>query len=212
MNKITAHYLEILKNITSKINLVVASKYLESHHIIELYKLGQRDFAENYVNQLQKRQIEFKDLDIVWHFIGNIQSNKIKKIATCEWVQSLTNKSHAKLLNQNAIQTINVLIEINVSKEITNHGLISQEELIELSNYIMTLPNLKLRGIMVIAIQKDDENIYKQFSYGAKLFKNLQQNFNNTNIDTLSMGMSNDYKIAINCGSTMIRIGRGLLR
>lgn len=214
MDKFIFNYREILKNISlKKVTLVIASKYLDFHHIIELYKLGQRDFAENYANQLQMRQSAFKEYQsIVWHFIGNIQSNKIKKIATCNWVQSLTSKSHAKLLNQYATHTINVLIQINMSKERNKYVLMTLEELLELSNYVMTLPNLKLRGVMIMATQDNNESIYKQFSNGVSIFKKLQQYYMNANIDTLSMGMSGDYQIAINCGSTMIRIGRQLLK
>ena len=197
-------------NITYPIQIIAVSKTIPVSKILELYtESHQTSFAENYVKEFSHKVDELpKDLE--WHFIGNIQSNKIREISQkSSWVQSLEKIKHAELLNVNRFPTqpkLNVLIEVNISGEPNKHGLQSIDEIIQLADTIKQLPNLTLRGLMGVASNSTDESkIFQQFSYLKSIYDKL--NITGYQLDTLSMGMSHDYPIAIKCGANMLRIG-----
>jgi hypothetical protein len=196
---------------THPITLVAVSKTFSTAMIKELYNYGQVAFAESYVNEFKTKVATLSKLNISWHFIGNLQSNKINFIAQhASWVQSLTTIKHAKLLNAKRprdMEPLNVLIEVNISHEPTKHGLRERKDILALANYITTnLKQLKLRGIMGMAANTSNQNQIKaQFNYLYNLFNFLKDS--SFSIDTLSMGMSNDYPLAIECGANMLRIG-----
>lgn len=193
--------------------LVAVTKSFDTSVIRELYNHGQRDFAENYMPEFRNKAIECKDLNINWHFIGSLQSNKLKYIAqTASWVHSVDNNKHATLLNQyrpDNMEKLNILIQVNISGERERHGIIGTTKLIELASAIKALQHLTLRGVMGMSKpQSSLEDIQKQFNYINDVFKQLKDYF--PTIDTLSMGMSNDYKIALSNGSNMVRIGSAI--
>lgn len=212
MKNLEQNYLHVLKKIilNDNVTLVGVSKTFPSDTIRELYNLGQKDFGENYAQEFNQKVGELKDLDIIWHFIGNIQSNKIKLIASkSHWVHSISNSRQIlKLSNQRPVDLpkLNILLEVNITGKETRHGVKTFEELLELANLIKNSNNLQFRGLMGIASATNDKKIItKQFQTLKNYFNKLQKN--GFNIDTLSMGMSNDYELAIKNGSTMIRIG-----
>ena len=212
MQSLQQNYLAVLRTILSRgdITLIAVSKTFGIDAIRKLYDFGQRDFGENYAQEFIQKTNELKNLDIVWHFIGNIQSNKIKLIASsAHWVHSIsTTKQITKLSKQRPINLpkLNILLEVNISNEPSRHGVTTYNDLLELSNLIKTSNNLKLRGLMGIAADTtDNEIIEKQFQTLTNMFKQLKRD--KFDIDTISMGMSNDYELAIKNGSNMIRIG-----
>jgi len=169
--------------------------------------LGINEFAENFAQEAIDKITEL-ELDAVWHFIGNIQSNKTKVIANhFDWVHSITRYKIAKRLNNHRIglEPINVCIQVKIDADDERES-ISRHEVRELMDQIKDLENIKLRGLM--GISTPDSSIDERrngFSRLYQLYKDL--NDEDYGLDTLSMGMSDDFKIAIQNGSNMIRIG-----
>lgn len=198
-------------NDSCAVKLIAVSKTYPIENIQEAYNQAQQQvFGENYPQELANKANQLKNLSLEWHFIGNIQSNKTKLIAeNAAWVHTLTSINHAKRLNDQRptnLDTLQVLIEVNISNERSKHGLNSLEEIILLAHEINWLPNLKLRGLMGMASATDNVELVKsQFNQ----LKSYQQQLNEQgfNLDQLSMGMSGDYRHALECGATMIRIG-----
>lgn len=193
-----------------KVQLIAVSKTFPSKDIRELFSYGQTAFAENYVQEFVAKAEELKDLAIEWHYIGKIQSNKTKHIAKyANWIHGLESAKHAIRLNNDRpanMPKLNVLIEVNLSGDITRHGLNSLDEILGLVSIIKQQENLIFRGLMGVASATSDSTIVKlQFERLNALFKRLQ--LHNPTVDTLSMGMSGDYALAIECGSSMVRIG-----
>lgn len=192
------------------LSLVAVSKTFPAQDIMLAYQAGQLAFGENYPQELESKAIELVDLNLEWHFIGNLQSNKTQIIAKyANWVHTLTKLSHAKRLNQQRpdnLPPLKVLIEVNISQEISKHGLSNYQDILELAQQIQELPKLQLCGLMGIASDSNDaQQIKQQFNLLAQhLAKLNQQGFNLTE---LSMGMSGDYQAAIACGATILRIG-----
>lgn len=188
------------------VTLVAASKNQSIEKIRAAYHAGLTRFAENYVQEAIEKQRQLSDLSIEWHFIGNIQSNKTKWIATgFDWVQSVNSYRVAERLNRaRALHNpLNICIEVNIDQEPTKSGVLPQDVLL-LAKQIRPLPNLKLRGIMVIP----EKNHIVAFEKTACLQKELIQA--GVLLDTLSMGMSHDFEAAIAAGSTMVRIGTAI--
>jgi len=191
--------------------LLAVSKGQSEQQILNAYQLGLRCFGENYLQEALRKMDALQTLDIEWHFIGPIQSNKCKTIAErFAWVQSLDRIKIAEKLNQHcpAGKILNVCIQINIDDETQKSG-IPVQELNDFCTRLDQFARLRLRGLMVIP--KNTESVSEQrqsFANIAKVFKTLQKTY--PDIDTLSMGMSNDFEIACEQGSTMIRIGTAL--
>ena len=209
---------EQIDNINVKI--IAVTKYASQEQIFEAYNLGIRNFGESYLQDAiekisRKSQYEDpKDL-INWHFIGRLQKNKVKQtVGKFCLIHSVDSLELAKLINRVAngnglVQ--DVLLQVNVSEEKTKAGF-SQEELKNLFGRLVQLPNIKIKGLMTIAPKTDDKNLIREcFSGLSNLKEELNKNFM-TNIKELSMGMSSDYKTAVEHGATMIRIGKGLFQ
>ncbi|OGT25406.1 MAG: YggS family pyridoxal phosphate enzyme [Gammaproteobacteria bacterium RIFCSPLOWO2_02_FULL_42_14] len=196
------------------VRLLVASKSQSSEKIRALYAQGQKIFGENYAQEAIEKQKTLSDLKIEWHFIGNIQSNKVNIIAThFDWVQSVNRFSIAEKLNHAALlknKIINICLEVNIDASPTKSGIIPTE-LIETAKKISTLKQLKFRGIMVMPDPvQDQEQQYVLFKKAAELQQQLiDAGFS---LDTLSMGMSSDFEMAIRAGSTLVRIGTAIFR
>mgnify|MGYP000871371880 CR=1 FL=1 len=208
-------YKKILAELPENVKLVAVSKFKPASDIKELYDAGHRDFGENYVQELTDKQAELP-FDIRWHFIGHLQSNKVKYIAP--FVHLIHGVDSFKLLseiNKHGLKNnrvIEVLLQIYIASEETKFGL-SEEELDELMQRIAADPEnwkgVRVKGLMGMASFSDDMSLVeREFS----TLKSLYDRYAQTSVpavvfDTLSMGMSNDYQLAIRCGSTMIRVG-----
>lgn len=198
----------------AQVTLVAVSKTKPVSDIEELYALGQRDFGENYVQELVDKT-GVLPADIRWHFIGHLQSNKVKYIAP--FVHLVHGVDSAKLLQeinkqaQKQDRVIDCLLQVYIAKEETKFGL-DEPELENLIQSVMTSPsmaNIRIRGFMGMASFSDNpELVRSEFRQLKKLYDKYQyQQSPAIHIDTLSMGMSGDYHIAIEEGSNMVRIG-----
>tara|TARA_Y100000813_G_C24072655_1_gene309481 strand:- start:132 stop:767 length:636 start_codon:yes stop_codon:yes gene_type:complete len=198
----------ISENLKSHQRLIAVSKGQDLEKIIQLYDKGQRDFGENFLQELKEK----KDLlpgDIRWHFLGNIQSNKIKDIVMCsDLIHSIgRNKVLDKILKLESNKKIKILLQLKLGAEETKSGFNEKEIYKILSRNKST--NTIIKGLMVIAeggIQK--EKLKLQFSQAKNVFEKMKTM--NKDVEYLSMGMSNDYALALTCGSNMIRIGTSI--
>ena len=194
------------------VRLIAVSKTRTAEEIRKLAQLDQKDFGENYVQEAVDKMAKLTDLKITWHFIGPIQKNKTKLIAQhFNWVQSIDRDIIATRLNDQRpeyLPPLNVCIQINIDAEESKSGIV-QDELLDLARHIDGLPNLALRGLMAIPSAKN--NYADQCATFNKMRDSLahlqEQGYD---VDTLSMGMSNDYEAAVACGSTMVRIGTAI--
>ena len=196
----------------NNVQLIGASKTKPAADIRTLYNLGLMHFGENYLNEAITKQASLKDLDISWHFIGQIQSNKTKLIAeNFNWVHGVDRFKIAKRLNEQCPidKTLNLFLQINLDNE-TSKGGIAPEEAITLAKKLIELPNLSLRGLMALPQARNSFNEQKACFL---TLKSLQTDINQAlgiHMDSISAGMSNDLEAAIAAGSTMIRIGTDL--
>lgn len=193
--------------------LLAVSKQQTPKAITEAFQLGINHFAENYLQEALEKINKLKNLPLIWHFIGPIQSNKTKGIASnFSWVHSINRYKTAALLNEHRptdYPPLNVCLQINLVDEHTKSGIL-MEQAAELAIMVNKLPHLKLRGLMTIPPpQKNEEEQYKLFLQLNHLFNTLNYQLG-LNMDTLSMGMSDDLVPAIKAGATIVRIGRAI--
>ena len=191
------------------VQLLAVSKTKPIEDIEILSKNGQKSFGENYVQE-SLTKIEICP-DLEWHFIGPIQSNKTKPIAeNFQWVHSVDRLKIAQRLSMQRpidLPPLNVLLEVNISGQSSKAGF-SAQEVLELAPQIADLPNLNLRGLMAIPQQADTLEAQREpFAKMNHLLKQLQQQYPDWHLDTLSMGMSGDLEAAIYEGATIVRIG-----
>jgi len=194
------------------IELMAVSKGFSAVAVCEAYQAGQRAFGESYIQEaLDKIQL-LRDLPIQWHFIGPVQSNKTRAIAThFAWVHSVDRLKIAERLSAQrsaSLPPLNVCIQVNVSGEDSKSG-VAPGGLLELAQAVASLPQLKLRGLM--AIPAPAEGLEAQRVPFAKLRELMQQiNMQGLALDTLSMGMSHDFNAAILEGATIVRVGTAI--
>ena len=212
------NYKELIDELTpKKVLLVAVSKTKTIEAIKELYDLGQRDFGENYVQELVDKQAQLPK-DIRWHFIGHLQSNKIKYIAP--FVHLIHSADSLKLLKeinkqgQKNNRVLDVLLQIHIAAEETKFGLDEEELNLITSEFSPDknrekMENIRIVGLMGMAsFTENKEQLRKEFGYLKSLFnKHAQLSTANYKLQILSMGMSNDYQIAIEEGSNLVRIG-----
>lgn len=194
------------------VKLCAVSKAQSAEAIRTLYQAGQTVFGENYLQEAIKKQSELQDCNIEWHFIGPIQSNKTQLLAQhFAWVQSVDRLKIAQRLSSarpTHLPDLNICLQVNVSQEQSKSGA-NLEDVLDLALQISALPRLKLRGLMAIpAPATDFEKQRDQFKPLATLFEALKNQ--HPALDTLSIGMSDDYIAAIAEGATMIRLGTAL--
>ncbi|HVW14487.1 MAG TPA: YggS family pyridoxal phosphate-dependent enzyme [Mucilaginibacter sp.] len=196
------------------VTLVVVSKTKPEDDIMEAYHAGQRVFGENMVQELVDKY-EHLPKDIQWHLIGHLQSNKVKYIASfISMIQSVDSLKLLKEIDKHAQKynrVIDCLLQVHIADEETKFGL-GFDEVVELlrSNEYSELKHLRVRGLMGIATNTENPKQVKEEFYELKTFFDgikLSYFRNDNKFDTLSMGMSSDYKIAIEQGSNMIRLG-----
>ena len=195
------------------VTLLAVSKRQPVSKIREAAAAGMRDFGENYLQEAVEKQRQLEDLfNLVWHFIGPIQSNKTRGISeNFDWVHSVDRGKIAKRLSEQRplhLKPLNVCIQINLSEEDTKSGTTTSQAA-DLCALTDSLKNIRLRGLMAIPAPTDNrETQQKDFIALSRLFDTLKSK--HPSMDTLSMGMSNDYGPAILQGSTMIRLGTAL--
>ncbi len=194
------------------VNLLAVSKAQSALAIREAYAAGQKLFGENYLQEALDKQSQLADLAIEWHFIGPIQSNKTQLIAQhFNWVHSIDRLKIAQRLNDARPETLaplQVCIQVNISNEESKSG-VTQQELETLASAISKLPRLKLRGLMAIPEPSNDNNKQRiQFKQVRECYDALLEK--GFTLDTLSIGMSDDFRIAIEEGATIVRIGSAL--
>jgi len=210
-NKIAEKCEEIGRD-SSEIRLIAVSKFKPVEDILEAFSLGIKDFGENRAQEFRQKTETIKE-NITWHFIGHLQTNKVKYvIGNAEFIHSVESLKLAMEIEKKAAKigkVQKILLEINTSGEESKYGLRDEKEIFELAEYCKNSPNLDLRGLMTMAPLTEDETVIrKSFSDLRKLKDKL--NRHGFGLTELSMGMTHDYLIAIEEGSTMLRIGTAI--
>ena len=210
---IATNLLQIKSTLPEHVNLVAVSKTKPVSDLMEAYEAGQRIFGENKIQEMAEKW-EQMPKDIQWHMIGHVQTNKVKFMAP--FVSLIHGVDSLKLLQEINKQgkknnrIIDCLLQIHIAEEETKFGL-DEEELASLvsSNEIQELKNIRIVGLMGMATFTDNkEQVKKEFTHLKSIFD--QTKINNAKFTILSMGMSGDYQLAIECGSTMVRIGSSI--
>jgi pyridoxal phosphate enzyme (YggS family) len=209
---IVENILGIQQEIGQNVQLVIVSKYRTIDEIREAYNTGHRHFAENRVQALLERA-EALPKDIHWHLIGHLQSNKIKYIIPFIYmIQSVDSLKLLEQINEQAKKHntgIDCLLQIDIADEETKFGL-SEQACMDLmkSKEFAQMRNIKIRGLMGMATNTEDmEKVRRGFMGLKAFFERIKSEMALKDFDTLSMGMSSDYKVAVACGSTMVRVG-----
>ena len=205
---------KIWATLPSGVSLVAVSKFHPAERVMEAYEAGQRIFGESRPQEMAAKAAELPK-DIVWTMIGHLQTNKVKMIAPfVSLIASVDSDRLAMEIEKQAAKlerTIDILLEVHVADEETKSGW----ELVELREFIASgalsaMPHVRVRGIMTIATNTDDESIIRRdFQNIKNIFDELKPTFGEQ-FDTLSIGMSDDYPIALEYGSTMVRIGTAI--
>jgi len=189
------------------VKIVAISKYSTSDEIKKLYEIGQRAYGENKVQDLKAKATELEDLPLEWHFVGNLQKNKINNLLdinptlfhaldSLELARELQKKIQARDM------TLDALLQINSAKEESKHGFMPEVASDIYKQILKECPNINLKGVMSIGAHSDDKKIIKEsFETTYNIYKNLP------NATICSMGMSGDFELAIECGSNMVRLG-----
>ncbi len=201
------------KTIPKNVELVVVTKFREIEDMMEVYNAGERIFGENRPQELHRKEALLPK-DVQWHLIGSLQTNKVKYIAPfVTLIHSIDSGRLLEVVDKEAAKcgrVIDVLMEVFVATEATKHGW-AEEELIAYMNseVFKSLKNIRVRGIMGMATFTDDTTLIRsEFRKLKSIFDKLKDS--NNHFDTLSMGMSGDYQIAIEEGATMVRIGSAI--
>lgn len=220
---IQQNLLQIKSQLPSNVTLVAVSKTKPVEDLMEAYNAGQRIFGENKIQEMTEKWQQMPK-DIEWHMIGHVQSNKVKyMVPYVKLIHGVDSLKLLKEINRQAVRwrkNINCLLQIHIAEEETKFGL-DENELLELlnSDEFKEMTNIKVIGLMGMATFTDNqEQIKKEFDYLKSLFDKFvtlsavegQLLTPNLKLETLSMGMSGDYQLAIECGSTMVRIGSSI--
>lgn len=194
------------------VRLLAVSKRQPVDAILEAALAGQRDFGENFVQEGLAKMDEVDRDDLIWHFIGHLQSNKTRLVAErFDWVHTLDRLKIAKRLSEQRPHygaALNVCIQVNIDDEDSKSG-IRPDRVAELAQAVSTLPRLRLRGLMCIPAERQGADAQrKPFAAMRAVFESLQRS--GLPVDTLSMGMTADYEAAVREGATIVRIGTAL--
>ena len=194
---------------TNSVTLLAVSKTKPIEMLREAERHGLKQFGENYADEAKEKIQQRPALKGEWHFIGRIQSNKTKSIAQhFAWIHTVDRIKVAKRLASHCPENkiLQILLQVNVDSD-ENKGGIEAGNIEELIEYMLSEPNLNLRGLMTILSKETDPQ--KGYSKLRDLFNHLQETYAQEfhNWDTLSMGMSNDLEVAVNCGATIVRVG-----
>lgn len=198
-----------------EVTLIAVSKTKPVPMLLEAYDAGARVFGENKVQEIVDKYPQLPE-DIQWHMIGHLQRNKVKYIVDkVTLIHSVDSLRLAETISREAEKkgvTVPILIEVNIAGEETKFGLSSKEEVISLTEQIAALPNLSVKGLMTVAPPaKDPEENRPFFREIRQLSVDItNKNIDNVSMEILSMGMTNDYTVAIEEGATMVRVGTGI--
>lgn len=207
-----AQYSERYHRPAHSVRLLAVSKRHPADTIREAYDCGQRAFGENYAQEMLEKAEELSALEIEWHFIGPLQSNKTKEVAaTAHWVHTIDRLKIARRLSDqrpSELPALNVCLQVNVNNEASKSG-VSIEELAELAAQVSQLPGIRLRGLMAIPEATHDP-IQQRANFALLANAQVDLNAAGYELDTLSMGMSDDMEAAIAEGATMVRIGTAI--
>ena len=199
---------EFLNTIDNNVCIVAATKYVDSLEMKELLNVGINNFGENRVDSFLKKYDELKDYDINWHFIGHLQRNKCKEVINkIDYLHSLDSLKLAAIIDKERTTPLNVFIEVSINEEENKNGV----KVSDLDNFIeevLKYKNINLVGFMMMGIaSSSSDELIAQFSRLNTLLSEVNKKYN-LELKCLSMGMSDDYKEAIVCGATHIRLGR----
>ncbi len=208
---------EVLSSLPDGVRLVAVSKYHPSEYIEAAYAAGQRVFGESHEQELSKKQCALPE-DIEWHFIGHLQTNKVKYIAPyISMVDAVDSLKLLKEINKHAARhnrIIKVLLELHIAEEATKYGLTLDQcrELLDAGEW-RQMKNVQICGLMMMASNVDDEaQIRSEFNAAAAFFDEVKSKYfaEDDSFCERSWGMSDDYKIAVECRSTMVRVGTAI--
>lgn len=214
---IAANLRRVVAGLPETVTLVAVSKYHSAEHIGTAYACGQRVFGESHVQELEKKHASLPQ-DIRWHFIGHLQTNKVKYIAPyVSMIDAVDSFKLLKEINRHAAKhgrIIDVLLELHVAEEETKYGFSPDacREMLSAGEW-RQLENVRICGLMTMASNVDDEEqVAREFTLAADLFDELKARFfaDDDSFCERSWGMSDDYGIAIKCRSTMVRVGTGI--
>ena len=199
---------EFLNTLPKDINLVAATKYGASDDLRELYSNGVTNFGENRVDAFLNKYESLKDLDISWHFIGHLQRNKTHLVIDkIDYLHSLDSLELAKLINKYRVAPLNCFIEVSINLEENKNG-VPYYEVKDFIKNCLEYKNINIVGLMMMAVSNSSiESLHNQFRKLKELQLEIQKEFN-IDLPYLSMGMSDDYKVAVMEGATHIRLGR----
>ena len=209
---VQSNYQNILSQLSENLKLVTVSKTNPAEKIKDVYDLGQRAFGENKVQELLEKQPVLPD-DIEWHLIGHLQTNKVKFIAGfISMIESVDSEKLLKEIDKEALKNerkINVLLQVKIAKEETKFGLTVDEAKDIFNKYLdENYPNIEIKGLMGMASFVENESqIREEFGILKQLFDELSHL---KPLETLSMGMSGDFPLAIECGSNSVRVGSAI--
>ena len=201
---------EFLNTLPKDITLVAATKYGDIDDLKDLYNNGVSNFGENRVDAFLNKYEALKDLDIKWHFIGHLQRNKAHLVLDkIDYLHSLDSLELAKVINRYRLSPLNCFVEVSINLEENKNG-VPYYEVKEFIKECLKYSNVKIIGLMMMAVsQSSEESLHNQFRKLKELKDSLEKELN-ISLPYLSMGMSDDYKIAISEGATHVRLGRVL--
>lgn len=199
---------QLLSEIDSDVVVCAATKYVDDKDSLKLLSYGINNFAENRVDAFLKKYESLKDYDIKWHFIGHLQSNKAKLIANkIDYLHSLDSLKLARIINENRDTPLDCFVEVSINGEESKDG-IKPEDALEFVKEAMKFKNIHIVGLMMMSVKySDHESLVSQFTKLVDLKKEIENGLS-IKIPYLSMGMSNDYKEAVEAGATHVRLGR----
>lgn len=197
-----------LNEIDNNVCVVAATKYVDSTQMLKLYNAGVTNFGENRVDSFLTKYEELKDYPITWHFIGHLQRNKAKLIANkIDYLHSLDSLELAKMLNNLRDKPLNTFIEVSINLEETKNG-VEPDKVYDFIKDVLQYKNINVIGLMMMTVKySNHDELISQFKALSDLKDKLESKLK-IKLPYLSMGMSDDYKEAISCGATHIRLGR----
>lgn len=199
---------------SAPVKLVAVSKKQTDSAIVQAIEAGQRCFGENYLQEALPKIQSLSQHQLEWHYIGAIQSNKTRDIAGYfDWVHTVDRLKIAQRLSAqrpDGLKPLQILIQVNIDNDPDKAG-ISPGECVELAKQLMELPNIQLRGLMtILKAGQSDDDIRASYAQMKRLFDDMTKKLSQISFDTLSMGMSGDWPIAIEEGATLVRVGTAI--
>lgn len=225
MNSIKSNLINIEKRINDscktsdrsndEVKLISVTKTVDIDAVNEAIECGVTDVGENKPQELARKYEVIGDR-VKWHLIGSLQTNKVKyiidKVYMIHSIDRLSLCDEIQKRAQSIDRQINCLIQVNISKEESKHGILEEDAIDFIKNISNNYPNIRVKGLMTMAPNTDDKNLIKSVFRGLKDLANKidHENINNVSMEALSMGMSNDFEIAIEEGATFVRVGTSI--